>query len=137
MVYCTRICIWAPPPLRAPRFHIRHSRDKCSQAFPVFRALLPSCIILNANRRTKNGVVLAISLERSLMKSSTLFEVGHRPLYVHLASTRRHSRDKCSQAFHVFRALPPQYNILNANRRTKKRDRPRNENPHSGANCIF
>ena len=31
----------------------RHSRDRCSQAFPVFHALLLPCIILNANRRTK------------------------------------------------------------------------------------
>ena len=54
-----------------------------------------------------------------MMKSSTVFVVGHRPPYVHLASTRRHSRDKCSQAFPVFRALPPPYIILNANRRTK------------------
>ena len=28
-------------------------RDRCSQAFPVFRALPLLCIILNANRRTK------------------------------------------------------------------------------------
>ena len=62
-----------------------------------------------------------------MMKSSTLFVVGHRPPYVHLASTRRHSRDKCSQAFPVFRALPPPCIILNANRRTKKRGRPGNE----------
>ena len=33
----------------------RHSHDKCSQALPVFHALLLPCIILNANRRTKNG----------------------------------------------------------------------------------
>ena len=32
-----------------------HSHDRCSQAFPVFRALPLPCIILNANRRTKNG----------------------------------------------------------------------------------
>ena len=32
-----------------------HSRDRCSQAFLVFRALPLSCIILNANWRTKNG----------------------------------------------------------------------------------
>ena len=54
-----------------------------------------------------------------MMKSSTLFVVGHRPPYVHLASTRRHSRDKCSQAFPVFHALSPPCIILNANRRTK------------------
>ena len=54
-----------------------------------------------------------------MMKSSMVFVVGNRPPYVHLASTRRHSRDKCSQAFPVFRALPPLCIILNANRRTK------------------
>ena len=54
-----------------------------------------------------------------MMKSSTVFVVGHRPPYVHLVSTRRHSRDKCSQAFPVFRALLPPCIILNANRRTK------------------
>jgi len=31
---------------------------------------------------------------------------GQRPPYVHLASTRHHSSDRCSQAFPVFRALP-------------------------------
>ena len=39
------------------------------------------------------------------MKYSTLFVVGHHPPYVHLASTRRHSRDRCSQAFPVFLPL--------------------------------
>ena len=54
-----------------------------------------------------------------MMKSSTLFERGPLPPYVHLASTRRHSRDRCSQAFPVFRALPLPCIILNENRRTK------------------
>ena len=54
-----------------------------------------------------------------MMKSSTLFVVGHRPPYVHLVSTRRHSRNKCSQALPVFRALPPPCIIANGNRRTK------------------
>ena len=44
---------------------------------------------------------------------------GQRPPYVHLASTRRHSRDRFSQAFPVFRALPLPCIILNENRRTK------------------
>ena len=44
---------------------------------------------------------------------------GQRPPYVHLASTKRHSRDRCSQAFPVFRALPLPCIILNANRRIK------------------
>ena len=44
---------------------------------------------------------------------------GQRPPYVHLASTRRHSRDRFSQAFPVFRALPLPCIILNKNRRTK------------------
>ena len=54
-----------------------------------------------------------------MMKSSTLFERGPLPPYVHLASTRRHSRDRCSQAFPVLHALPLLCIILNANRRTK------------------
>ena len=44
---------------------------------------------------------------------------GQRPPYVHLVSTRRHSRDRFSQAFPVFRALPLPCIILNENRRTK------------------
>ena len=44
---------------------------------------------------------------------------GQRPPYVHLASTRRHSRDRFSQAFPVFRALPLPCIILHENRRTK------------------
>ena len=58
-------------------------------------------------------------LERSMMKSSTLFEHGPLPPYVHIASTRCHSRGRCSQAFLVFRALPLPKN--------KKRGRPGNE----------
>ena len=45
--------------------------------------------------------------------------IGHRPPYIHLASTWRRSRDRCSQAFPVFRTLPLLCIILNANRRTK------------------
>ena len=44
---------------------------------------------------------------------------GQCPPYVHLASTRCHSRDRCSQAFPVFCALPLLCIILNENRRTK------------------
>ena len=40
------------------------------------------------------------------MKSSALFERGPLPPYVRLVSTRRHSPDRCSQAYPVFRALP-------------------------------
>ena len=32
--------------------------------------------------------------------------MGNAPPYVHLASTRCHSHDRCSQAFPIFRALP-------------------------------
>ena len=42
----------------------RHSRDRCSQAFPVFRALSLLCIVLNANRRTKNGGGLGTRLSK-------------------------------------------------------------------------
>ena len=48
-------------------------------------------------------------LERLMMKSSALFERGPLPPYVHLASIRRHSRDRCSQAFPVFRAASVHY----------------------------
>ena len=41
------------------------------------------------------------------------------PLHVHLASTRRHSCDKCSQVFPVFHALSLLCIILNANQRAK------------------
>ena len=54
-----------------------------------------------------------------MMKYSTLFECGPLPPYVHLASTRHHSRDRCSQALPVFCALPLLCVILNANQRTK------------------
>ena len=43
-----------------------------------------------------------LSLERSMMKSSTLFERGSLPPYAYLVSTRRQSHDRCSQAFSVF-----------------------------------
>ena len=63
-----------------------------------------------------------LAVERSMMKSSTLFHVfecGPLPPYVQLTSTWRHSRDRCSQAFPVFRTLPLLCIILNANWRTK------------------
>ena len=47
-----------------------------------------------------------LSLEHSMMKSSTLFERRPLPPYVHLTSTRCHSCDRCSQAFPIFHALP-------------------------------
>ena len=54
-----------------------------------------------------------------MMKSSTLFERGPLPPFVHLMSTRRHLHDRCSQAFPVFHAFPLPCIILNENRRTK------------------
>ena len=54
MIQCV---VFAVGPLHY-RVHLastwRHSRDGWDQAFPVFHALLLLCIILNANRRTKN-----------------------------------------------------------------------------------
>ena len=51
------------------------------------------------------------------------------PPYIHLASTRRLSRDRCSQAFPVIRALPLLYWTKPKN---KKRGRPGNEaNDHN------
>ena len=46
MVYCTQIYSWAPP---LPYIHLVstrcHSHDRCSQAFPVFRALPRLCFL--------------------------------------------------------------------------------------------
>ena len=68
-----------------------------------------------------------LSLERSMMKSSMFFE--HRPLppYVHLASTRHHSRDRCSQAFPVFRHSTASVYYTERKPRNKKQGRPWNE----------
>ena len=60
-----------------------------------------------------------------LLHSSWL--MGNAPPYIHLAFTRRHSRDRCSQAFPIFRTHPLPCIILNENRRKKKRGRPGNE----------
>ena len=68
-----------------------------------------------------------------MMKSSTLFhlfERGPLPPYVHLTSNRRHSCDRCSQAFPVFRGLLLPCIILN---KKKKRERPGNE----ASNYLF
>ena len=62
-----------------------------------------------------------------MIKSSTLFEHGPFPPYIHLASTRRHSRDRFSQAFPVFRALPLPCIINERKPKNKKRERPGNE----------
>ena len=47
--------LWASP----PNIHLTatwcHSREECSQAFPIFTALLLLCITVNTNRRTKTG----------------------------------------------------------------------------------
>ena len=50
-----------------------------------------------------------LSSERSMMKSSALFERGPLPPYVHLASTGCHSCDRCSQAFPIFHAASVYY----------------------------
>jgi len=49
------IWIWTPPPTSTLASTRCHSRDRCSQPFPVLCALPLPCIILNENRRTKNG----------------------------------------------------------------------------------
>ena len=57
-------------------------------------------------------------MENSMMKSSVLFEYGPLPSYVHLTSTWHHSRDKCSQAFPVFRhSSVSKHKLNNENRR--------------------
>ena len=65
--------------------------------------------------------------ERSMMKSSTLFERGLLLPYVHLASTRRHSCDRCSQAFPVFRRSSASMYYTERKPKNKKRGRPGNE----------
>ena len=60
-----------------------------------------------------------------MMKSSALFECEPLPPYVHFASTRRHSRDRCSQAFSVFRAASMYYTERKP--KNKKWGRPGNE----------
>ena len=52
---------------------------------------------------------------------------GQRPPYVHLASTRRHSRDRCSQASPIFRTFPLVYYTERKPKNKKKRGRPGNE----------
>ena len=46
-----------------------HSHDGWDQAFLVFRALPLPCIILNANRRTKNGGGLGTRLQKSTARN--------------------------------------------------------------------
>ena len=62
-----------------------------------------------------------------MMKSSTLFECGPLPPYVHLASTRRHSHDRCSQAFPVFLRSSTSVYYTERKPKNKKRGRPGNE----------
>ena len=71
-----------------------------------------------------------LAVERSMMKSSTLFHVFEcRPLppYVHLAPTWRHSRDRCSQAFPVFSRSSASVYYTECKPKNKKRGRPGNE----------
>ena len=72
-----------------------------------------------------------LSLERSTMKSSTLFERGPLPPYVYLASTRRHSHDRYSQAFPVFHAL-----ALPCITKTEEQKRGRPGNKAITAPCV-
>ena len=51
--------------------------------------------------------------------------VGHRPPYVHLASTRRHSLDRCSQAFPIFRYSST--SVYYCERKPKNGGRPGNK----------
>ena len=55
------------------------------------------------------------------------FVVGHRPAYVHLASTRRHSCDRCSQAFPVFLRSSTSVYYTERKPKNKNRGRPVNE----------
>ena len=71
-----------------------------------------------------------------MVKSSTLFECEPLPPYVHLASARRHSRDRCSQASPVFhRSSASVYCILNATKE-QKRGRPGNEARVAVCACV-
>ena len=76
-----------------------------------------------------------LSLERSMMKSSTLFECGPLPPYVHLLSTRCHSHDRCSQAFPIFRRSSAFVYYTELKPKNTKRGRPGNE--ASMYQCVF
>ena len=76
---------------------------------------------------TRSRVLRLTGKKLALRFITSVLLIRHQLPYVHLASTKRHSRDRCSQAFPVFRALPLLCIILNANRRTRKRGRPGNE----------
>ena len=51
--------------------------------------------------------------------------VGHRPHYIHLASTRCHSLDRCSQAFPIFRYSST--SVYYCERKLKNGGRPGNK----------
>ena len=53
--------------------------------------------------------------------------VGHRPPYVQFASTKHHSRDKCSQAFPIFRRSSASVYYTERKSKNKKRGRPGNK----------
>ena len=77
-------------------------------------------IIEHSNLRFTRSTILDFT-GKKLAVSFIAHELvdGQRPPYVHITSTRHHSRDRCSQAFPVFLALPLPCIILNKNLRTK------------------
>ena len=74
----------------------KYTRNKPESELPTLQAEYSrSCECLES----------CLAMEGSMMKSSTLFHViecDPHPPYVHLASTQRHSRARCAQAFPVF-----------------------------------
>ena len=80
----------------------RHSRDRCSQAFPVFCALLLPCIILNETQRTKNGgglgtrhCILFVYSGTSLNRHLTIV-VSHLAIWHdHSWNTIKYNASKC------------------------------------------
>ena len=66
------------------------------------------------------------------MKSSTLFDMD----YVHLMSTRRHSRDRCSQAFFIFLYSSASVYYTERKPKNKKQGRPGNEANHGALTCM-
>ena len=77
------------------------------RACPLLPGKTPDVHKITSTRLT--GKKLALRFIASVLL------IGHCSLYVHLASTWHHSRDRCSQAF------PLPCIILNTNRRTKNR----------------
>ena len=78
-----------------------------------------------------------LSLERLMMKSSALFERGPLPPYVHLVSTRHHSRKRYSQAFPIFLCSSTSVYYTEWKLKNKKRGRPGNKATRNVKQVMF